>query len=117
MAESKKLYLTAEDFLAGVAITPEDFDGPIGRVSLRGLTTLEVNHVRKLAQADEVNFFAQVLITGMEYPKLDASAADKLVNGSFGRIFPYIQRIQALSGMATNKDEAENLDSLPGGGS
>lgn len=116
-AVNKKVYLSAEDFLAGITVTPEDFEGPLGLVSLRGLTTLEVNRIQREAKNDDTALFVGVIIEGMVYPKLSRDAVEKLQNGSFGKILPYAQRIQALSGLAQTDEQAENLDEPPGVGS
>lgn len=113
----KKPYLTADDFLSGIVVTPEDFEGPLGLVSLRGLTTMEVNRIRKAAGNDETAMFVSVIVEGMVYPKLPQDAVEQLQNGSFGKILPYAQRIQALSGLSVNAEQAENLEVPPGGGS
>lgn len=117
MAESKKIYLSKEDFLRGVTLEAEDFTGPIGTVSLRGLSTLEVNRLSRGAESNEIANLVHLLVAGMVYPQFTADDADALLNGSLTKILPYVQRIQALSGMTTGKEQAENFDSLSGGGS
>lgn len=114
---SKSVYLTKEDFLRGVTLEPEDFAGPIGLVSLRGLSTLEVNRLSKNAEGNEIASLVHLLVAGLVSPPLDAADAEQLLNGSFTKILPYVQRIQALSGMTTGKDQSENFGALPGGGS
>lgn len=114
----KKVYLSSEDFLAGITVTPEDFDVPgLGLVSVRGLTALEVGQLNKEHKGDDTRTTLGLLMIGMVYPALPSDAMARLENGSFGKMMPVIKRIQALSGMTTNEAESENLESPPGDGS
>lgn len=115
---NKKVYLTADDFLAGITVEPEDFDAPgLGLVQLRALTTVEVQRLQSKFKGDETSMFVGAIMEGMVYPKLSADAMERLQQGAFGKILPVAKRIMALSGMAGSDEEAENLEQPPGDGS
>lgn len=112
----KTPYLTADDFIKGIVVEPEDFDVPgWGRVRLRGVTTLEMQRINAQAKGDEAKLMAWAVKVGLVEPELPDSAIDSLASGQAGKISTIATRIMQLSGMGATEQAAEEIEGEAGG--
>ena len=113
--ESKKSYISADDFLSGVTGEELDFDVPgLGMVKIRSLTTREVGKINREADGDPGKMMAMAVRDGLVEPQLSGDVLAVLNDAKPGPIADISRRIIELSGMS---EEAEALEDLAGGGS
>lgn len=114
-SESKKSYITADDFLSAITGEELDFDVPgLGTVKIRSLTTQQVGRINREADGDPGKMMAMAVRDGLVEPKLPGDVLSTLNDAKPGPIADISRRIMELSGMSA---EAEELENLAGGGS
>ncbi len=113
--------LTAEDLLAGSTLTheveiPAEFlngngNGPgMGQIILRPLTVRDLQRIGKAAQDDEAISAALMIQLSLAEPKLRLEQVSQLPAG-LARFL--VEKINAISGVNTPRDELEELVQAP----
>ncbi len=113
--------LTAEDLLAGSTLTheveiPAEFlngngNGPgMGQIILRPLTVRDLQRIGKAAQDDEAISAALMIQQSLAEPKLRLEQVSQLPAG-LARFL--VEKINAISGVNTPRDELEELVQAP----
>ena len=107
-------YLTADDFLTGIAGTNEDFVIPgLGKIQIRSLSVMDVRRIDKEAGGDPMQMGLLMVQTGMVTPKLTAEQAARLQDSHPGIVAGISKRISVLSGLSEDAEKKVGSGSLP----
>ena len=107
-------YLTADDFLTGIAGTSEDFQIPgLGNIQIRSLSVMDVRRIDKEAGGDPMQMGLLMVQTGMVTPKLTAEQAARLQDSHPGTVAAISKRISVLSGLSEDAEKKVGSGFLP----
>ena len=99
------MYLSADDFLAGITGEAVDFELPgVGTIQVRSLTTAEVMRMRTVTQ-DEVMLSVLTVQYGLVAPKLDTAGVARLQEAKPGVIQKIARHIMELSDMLEDAEK------------
>lgn len=111
-------YLSKADFLAGITLTPVDFEVPgVGLVRVRGLTTLELSELQRTYGGDPIAMMLAGVKRCLVEPALDTSELDQLGQGKPGVIQAIGDCIMELSGIRDTQAGQDALEKKAGSGS
>lgn len=97
--EKTHVYLSAEDFLAGIQCTPIDFEVPgLGVVKVRSLSSTELNQLGRKHQEDGFAMTMACIRIGLVLPVLSEDQFQQLYDGSAKYALLIGTRIMEISG-------------------
>lgn len=107
-----KTYLTKADFLAGITLTPQDFEVEgLGMVQVRGLNMVDLDELRSKFGDNEIMLMLHGAHRGLVNPQLSVDDLDVFGQGNPDIIVAIGKRVFELSGRGDKKE----LDPLAGG--
>lgn len=94
-------YLSADDFLTGIAGTTVDFeiDG-LGTIQIRSLSVMDVKRISAEANGDPMVMGLKMAQAGIVTPALTPEQAERLQDSNPGVVAAISKRIAELSGMS-----------------
>lgn len=107
-------YLTANDFLTGIAGTSEDFEIPgLGMIQIRSLSVMDVRRIDKEAGGDPMQMGLLMAQVGIVNPKLSAEQAARFQDSHPGILAAISKRISVLSGLSEDVEKKVGNGSSP----
>lgn len=99
-------YLSANDFLTGIAGTSEDFEIPnLGTIQIRSLSVMDVRRIEKEGEGDPMKMGLLMTQAGIVNPKLTQEQAERLQDSHPGTVAAISKRISVLSGLSEDVEK------------
>jgi len=99
-------YLSANDFITGIAGTSEDYDIPgVGVIQIRSISVMDVRRIEKEANGDPMAMGLMMVVAGMVNPKLTPEDTARLEESHPGIVGAISKRISVLSGLSEDAEK------------
>lgn len=99
-------YLSASDFITGIAGTSEDYEIPgVGVIQIRSISVMDVRRIDKEANGDQVAMGLLMVQAGIAIPKLTPEEAARLEESHPGIVGEISKRISVLSGLSEDVEK------------